>query len=213
MEMKVVNLYLPGCSLKTHCDNISEDNAVYTLEFNGQSTGFKVSVKQALVSDDWDAITLQQVSSASVNYVSYQPYLDTLAEYARKYCSDSKIYMHQTWAYEEKSKLCTDLGYEKEEDMLKDAVCSYEKAAEAIKADGIIPSGKIMYALHRRVPVVHRDTFHALFGVGRFALALGWFSYFTEKDISDIKFDRFDVPVSSEEYLAAIEAVNEVLGK
>ena len=209
----MVNLYLPGCSLKTHYDNISEDKAVYTLEFNGQSTGIKVSVKQALVSDDWDIVTLQQVSSASVKYESYQPYLKQLAEYVKKNSPDSEIFMHQTWSYQEGSKLCIDLGYRKEADMLRDVAASYEKAANDIGAKGIIPSGKVMYALHRRIPLIHRDTFHASFGVGRFALALGWFSYLTGNDISDIKFERFDEPVSKEEYLAAIEAVNEVLGR
>ena len=212
VKMKVVNLYIGGCSLRTHYLNMLEDRKNYMMEFNGVATGVMVSIKDALISDDWDVITLQQVSGNSVNYDTFQPYLNALAEYVRKYSPRSKLYIHQTWAYEEGSqRLCVEKGYAKEADMLADAVASYDKAAEAIGADGIIPSGLVMYALHQRIPAVHRDTFHASWGAGRFALALNWYRCLTDGDISDVKFNGFDVPVTEEEYKAAIDAVNEVL--
>lgn len=213
VKMKVVNLYIGGCSLRTHYINMLEDRKNYMMEFGGEATGFYVSIKDALISDAWDVITLQQVSGASVSYESYQPYLNALAEYIRKYCPHTKLYIHQTWAYEEGSqRLCVEKGYAKEADMLADAVKSYDMAAADIGAYGIIPSGKVMYALHQRIPSVHRDTFHASFGAGRFALALNWYKSLTGLDISGVTYNSFDVPVTDEEYKAAIEAVNEVHG-
>ena len=44
------------------------DNVVYDFEFNGESTGIQVSIRQALTSDDWDVITLQQASHFSGRY-------------------------------------------------------------------------------------------------------------------------------------------------
>ena len=210
VKMKVVNLYIGGCSLRTHYINMLEDRKNYMMEFNGQVTGFMVSIKEALISDDWDVVTLQQVSGNSVNYATYQPYLNELAAYVRKYSPRSKLYMHQTWAYEEGSqRLCVEKGYATEEDMLSDVVKAYDKAAVDIGAYGIIPSGRVMYVLHKKIPAVHRDTFHASYGAGRFALALNWYRTLTGCDISNVTFNSFDVPVTDEEYKAAIEAVNE----
>ena len=73
VKMKVVNLYIGGCSLRTHYLNMLEDRKNYMMEFNGVATGFMVSIKDALISDDWDVITLQQVSGNSVNYDTFQP--------------------------------------------------------------------------------------------------------------------------------------------
>ena len=42
----------------------TNDAADYDFEFNGVRTGIKVSIKQALQSDIWDVVTLQQASSA-----------------------------------------------------------------------------------------------------------------------------------------------------
>ena len=55
---------------------------------------------------------------------------------------------------------------------------------------------------------IHRDTFHASFGAGRYLLALTWYKAFTGKDITNNDFDDFDVPVSDEERKIVIKAVN-----
>ena len=93
--------------------------------------------------------------------------------------------------------------------MYSDIEAAYKKAAELINADGIIPSGTAMlYASQFGIEKVHRDTFHASLGVGRYILALTWYKALTGKDISDNDFSDFDVPVSAEERKIAIKAVN-----
>ena len=57
--IKTVNLYIGGCPLKTHYFNVLEDQPAYAFEFNGENTGIKVSIKTALMSDEWDVVTLQ----------------------------------------------------------------------------------------------------------------------------------------------------------
>ena len=64
-SIKCVNLYIGSCSLRTHYINMLENNKAYSFEFNGETTGLKVSITDALASDDWDYITLQQVSLLS----------------------------------------------------------------------------------------------------------------------------------------------------
>ena len=48
-DLKCFNLYIGGCSLHTHYVNMQTDQKAYTLEMNGESTGFKVSLKEALL--------------------------------------------------------------------------------------------------------------------------------------------------------------------
>ena len=81
LELKVVNLYIGGCSLNTHINNAVKDLPLYTYELNGKDTGKMISIKDALLADKWDVVTLQQVSHESICYETFQPYLSRLTEY------------------------------------------------------------------------------------------------------------------------------------
>ena len=214
VEMKCVNLYIGGCPLKTHYYNILEDSKSYAFQFNGESTGIKVTIKEVLMSDSWDCITLQQASRFSPNYKTYQPYLGVLADYVRKYCTESQLLIHQTWAYEENSeRLCQELGYPHAKDMFEDLKGAYAQAAKDITADGIIPCGEVfMTALERGLEKIHRDTFHADLGIGRYALALTWYAYLTKNDPLTASFDGFDVPVDPEQVALVKQVVKDILG-
>ena len=211
-ELKTVNLYIGGCPLQKHYLNMLDDNVAYDFEFNGEGTGIKVSIRQALVSDSWDFITLQQASPFSGRYETYSPYIEALAAYVRKYCPHTKILIHQTWAYENGSESLMRLEYSSSKEMLS-AVCDcYGEAAKSIKADGIIPCGEaMMQALDMGIETVHRDTFHASLGAGRYLLALCWYKILTKKDITGNLFNDFDVPVTEQERDIVIRAINSVV--
>ena len=193
--VRAVNLYIGGCPLYRHYNNLIHDARAYSLEYNGESTGFYVSIRQALRARDWDVITLQQVSHKSPRYETYQPYLDVLAAECRRARPDAKLYIHQTWAYEDGSKrLCEEMGYKTSGDMFADIKAAYDKAAEAIRADGIIPDGRTMQNIIEAGLVAHRDTFHANLGYGRYALALTWYGMLTGADVEKNTFASLDEP-------------------
>ena len=207
-----VNIFIGGCSLHTHFANINNDSDSYLLEYNGERTGFKVSVKEALLSREWDYVTIQQVSHLSFNYDTYQPYANKLVEYVRTYAPKAKILVHQTWGYETNSKNILERGFQKYDDMFAVVKNSYEKLAEEIKADGIIPCGQAMSnMLKNGLEKVHRDGFHADLGHGRFALALTWFEFLTGKDCRDVTFNDFDVEVSDKEIEIAKKSAHEAV--
>ena len=209
VSIKAVNLFIGGCSLRTHYLNALQDAVAYAFQFNGEETGLKVSISQALASDDWDVVTLQQASQFSPNFDTYTPYLEYLAKYVRKYCPRAKIYIHQTWAYEDGSDRLKNLGYESAEDMFKAIEDAYVKAADLIKADGVIPCGKAMLnATKFGIEKIQRDTFHASLGAGRYLLSLTWYKKLLGKDITKNVYDEFDVPVTEEERRIVINAVN-----
>ncbi len=207
VEMKTVNLFIGGCSLRTHYLNMLQDAVAYALEFNGEATGFKVSIAQALASDDWDVVTVQQASHFSAKSETYFPYLQGLTEYVRKYCPNAKIYVHETWAYADGSERLEKQGFASMEEMFEKVEASYFHAAAEIRADGLIPCGRAMLnATKLGIEKIHRDTFHAALGVGRYLLGLTWYKTLTGNDISANDFDEFDVPVSDEERKIAIQA-------
>lgn len=210
VNLRAVNLYIGGCSLQTHYRNMLDDRADYDYEFNGESTGLKVSIRQALTSDQWNYITLQQVSNLSAKSATYFPYIEELTAYIRKYCPHAKLLIHETWAYAEGSeRLHTVGGFETADAMLAAIRDSYEKAAQAIGAYATIPCGDAMrYAEAAGITNIHRDTFHAGMGAGRYLLALTWFKTLTGMDISCDSFASFDAPVTDAEREIVIRAVN-----
>ena len=215
VEIEAVNLFIGGCSLSMHYDNMLSGEKAYSLEINGETTGLMVSLEEALLRDTWDVITIQQVSQESPYYKTYQPYLDEVIKYVKKLAPNAKLAFHQTWAYEQDSKrLNEELKYTDYKDMLRDIVAAGKQAADAIKADYIIPSGEVFGAmLESGVKKVHRDTFHANFGVGRYALALTWYKILANGNVQDNTFKKLFEPITEEEIAIAKKCVLEVTAK
>jgi hypothetical protein len=212
--LNTFNLYIGGCPLSLHYRNMISEERAYMLEMNGESTGFKVSLKDALLNRNWDVVTVQQVSSQAPYYETYQPYLNKIVEYLRLCVPKAKIAIHQTWAYEQDShRLNIELGYKNHTDMFEDVRASYEKAAKDIKADFIIPSGEVFQRLiESGIEKVHRDTFHASYGLGRYALGLLWYSILSGNDVKQNTFCDFDEEISKTEIEKAKECVAEICG-
>ena len=213
-DITAANLYIPGCPLTKHAENLKTDELEYEYQLRGKGI-YKTSIHAALVSDDWDVITMQQASPSSPKYETYQPYLNELSAYVRRLCPKAKQVIHQTWAYEKDSeKLTVLMKYERAEQMTADILAAYARAAADIGADAVIPSGELMAKmLANGLEKVHRDTFHASLGAGRYGLALLWYAVLTGKDVSADAFDDFDVEVTPAERECVIRSVCEILQK
>ena len=196
-KITTVNLYIGGCPLDLHEENIKNDARAYSIEYNGETTGFSVSIKEALLSREWDVVTLQQVSTRSPDYKTYTPHIFSVANYVRELAPNAKILIHQTWAYEDGSeRLCDELGYKTSGEMFADIEQSYNMACKDVNAVGIIRCGEVFHKLvEQKVTPVHRDTFHASFGAGRYALGLCWYKSLTGKSVANNKFCNFDEDV------------------
>lgn len=212
-QLNCFNLYIGGCPLSKHYRNMLSEERAYILGMNGDFTGFKVSMKEALLNRAWDIVTIQQVSSESPYYETYQPYLSKLIDFVRLCVPKAKIVIHQTWAYEENSnRLNVELGYKKSADMFSDIKASYEKAAEEIEADSIIPSGELFQKLvSSGIKKIHRDTYHASYGLGRYALGLLWYKVLTSSDITNNTFADFDEEITENEIAIAKKCVDDVI--
>ena len=196
-DMAVANLYISGCPLERHFRNMLSDSRDYILGYNGVSTGFYVSLKEVLLNRSWDVVTLQQASALSHKPNSYDPYINELYDYVKACVPKAKIVIHQTWAYEQGSAKLANAGFEDHKEMFRQIKTAYEKAVETVKADGLIPSGEMFqYLLANGFEKIHRDTYHATRGAGRYALSLLWYRLLTGQSVTENTFCDFDEVVT-----------------
>lgn len=205
-----VNLYIGGCSLERHYKNMLSDEPAYEWQYNGHKTDSFVSLREALLNRAWDVVTLQQVSTLSFDRGSYEPYLSALMDFVRRCSPSAKIYIHQTWAYEQGSTWLSEVAqYPTPEGMLADVVQVYDEVSESVGADGIIRSGEMFGMLSGRgMGGLYRDGLHASLGLGRYALGLLWYRVLTGKSVGNNPFCDFDEAVSEEDIRAVREIVN-----
>ncbi len=211
-EMRVVNLYISGCSLYRHYRNMLSEEEAYDFEINGFKTGLKVSLKHALLMEEWDYIVTQQCSPDSFQYKTYQPYLDALAAYIRRLCPPAKLCLQMTWAYDPEFSRYQTMSVSTPVEMLSGIKQAYRNAAESINARFLIPTGIAMKRLYAVLGgAVYRDKYHANLGVTRYMIGCLWFMAITGIDIIDNTFADFDVPVSDEEISLAKEIARQTL--
>lgn len=182
-DIKIVNLYIGGCSLQQHCLNIKGDLAEYAYELNGMGTGKIVTLREGLVSDKWDIVTMQQASYHSGVIDAYYPFITELSDYVKKYVPLARQMIHQTWAYETDSTHSAFPIYgcnqRKMYEMLKAA---YKEVSEKLKLK-LIPSGDLIQELRavpefdyaNGKPSLCRDGFHLHLLYGRYAVNALWF--------------------------------------
>lgn len=211
-DIECVNLYIGGCSMERHYRNMLGDKRDYELEMNGHAgMQFFTSIREALLARKWDVVTLQQASHESYDYANYEPYVKALADHVRVLCPTARVLIHETWGYESHSPRIKEHGFETFEEMFAKVEAAYKMAAEACSADGILYSGEVLLEAQKVFPKVHRDTFRASYGLGRYLLALTWYGTLFGTSVADVKYDYFMEPVSAEENEKAKEIVDLVL--
>lgn len=182
IEVEVHHLCIGGCSLERHYNNMMADIPAYGYSVNGESRE-TARLSEIIENNQFDIVTIQQVSNFSGLYSSYHPYIDELAAYIRKHQKAAELWLHKTWAYEKDSSHSGFVGYCKNQQIMYSAICTvYEKIANEISAHGIIPSGDVIQTLratpefnYPQEPSLCRDGFHMHLLYGRYAVAATWF--------------------------------------
>lgn len=86
-----------GASLELHATRAQKHEADPTdkagLYTNGRS------LKDELLAEKWDYVTIQQASIKSHDPATYQPFAKWLADYIAQHAPTAKLLVHQTWAY------------------------------------------------------------------------------------------------------------------
>lgn len=102
-----------GCSLEMHAgwieahkrDAESPEGQPYPAAFVPEREdipeGKMYSLAEILAAEDWDFVTIQQLSNLSFKEGSFEPYAKTIIDCIRENAPGAEILIHQTWAYRE----------------------------------------------------------------------------------------------------------------
>lgn len=214
IDMQTLNLYIGGCSLERHWNNIQNNADAYEFGPNGDRTTWMISIETALKMAQWDIVTVQQVSSKSGMIETYEPYLSELVALIRKLQPKAEIWFHQTWAYEIDTAHEGFANYDRSQQKMYDAIVAASKAAAASIPAKVIPAGELIQTIRTTVPEFDyakgglslcRDGYHMSYDYGRFAVAALWLRTLTGITVKAEAFEEFD-PVLLQKILAVVNA-------
>ena len=105
VELDLASLYIGGCSLKRHWENVERDGEEgfrpYQFGRNrfGAYTQGTANVCEALRMEKWDIVTVQQASHESWQVKTNHPYGSLLVAKIRELAPQAMIYVQETWSY------------------------------------------------------------------------------------------------------------------
>jgi hypothetical protein len=177
-----LNLYVGGCSLERHWCNLVEGTK-YDAQFLSKEAVGKLTIDEALDLQDWDIISLQQASGFSGVYESYHPYLQKLIDHIRLKLPNTKLWWHQTWAYEVDSTHPHFEKYGYDQETMWDGILKSSRKMYMFGFDEIVPSGLAVQNLRKEKffdypnggMSVCRDGFHMNLVYGRLLVASVWY--------------------------------------
>ena len=215
VELETTNLMIGGCSLETHWNHVLDKECAYYLEQNGKNMNRMVTLEEGLALDDWDVITVQQVSHYSGQPQTYIPYLTDLVAYVKEKCPAAKIYFHQTWAYEIDSDHGGFLNYNSDQQEMYRRICDCTEMACRLINATVLPSGPVVQYLRENAPAfdykngglsLNRDGFHLSWDYGRYAAAATWYAVLTGRIPTVNAFPEWDAALIDTIH-AAVQAV------
>ena len=109
IEMRICNVYAPGCEVNTHWawwKNGESHYKLTTTDITGTRDIEDCDLKFCLEQGDWDVISLQDGSpcvrktSGEEAFNNNKTYISDLISYIRKEFPKANLYWQQTWAYQ-----------------------------------------------------------------------------------------------------------------
>ena len=163
VDLDLASLYIGGCSLKRHWENVLKDGDEtfrpyrYDRVVKGRRTvdGAKRNVCEALREAKWDVVTIQQASHESWKPDSYHPYGDDLVAKIRELAPQARIVVQETWSYTPWDKRFKKWGIGPDEMYAK----LHEAYGAFAKQHGleVIPFGTAVQQWRSRLPVRYTE--------------------------------------------------------
>ena len=157
LDLEVTNLYIGGCSLEMHYQNLLSGKADYQCQQNGQFDGRMISLPEALAMEPWDVIVTQQASHFSGWMDSYEPFLTELLAAFRKARPQARLYLHETWAYERGSDHGAFFRYHCDQMEMYDRLRYCYRTMARQHGLSLIPSGDVIQRARTKEPFRVQD--------------------------------------------------------
>ena len=193
-ELFVRNLYIGGCSLEMHVNNIHTDAEPYEYQENAERIK-NSSLTAGLLAEEWDIISVQQVSQQSGFVDSYEPYIGELIAFIRKCAPRAELVFHRTWAYAVDSTHPGFAAYNCDQALMDSMITKASSEISEKYSLRVIPSGVAvalaraneMFAYSGGIPL-DRDGFHLSLTHGRYLAGLVCYRALTGKCASSVGF-------------------------
>lgn len=207
-EVIIGNLYIGGCSLERHYNNINSDAAAYEYRkiVDGIRTNREnVKISEAVAEEDWDYISIQQVSGLSGKLETCTPYLQDILDYVRSIApSDAKLVWHSTWAYPSSSGHGDFPRYGSDQMTMFNAIVDVAKSMMSNASYGfdvLVPSGTAVQ--NGRTSSLgdsfDRDGFHLNTTYGCYTAACAWYEAISGNNVEDNAYTPSAVSVKEAE--------------
>ena len=181
LNVIICNMYIGGCSIDRHVENLRGNKPEYRyrkFDVNGKMTeAWGYTLEKVLAEEDWDYVSLQQVSQSSGMPESYA-LLPELVEFVKaRIPEDAVLMFHQTWAYAPKSNHGGFKNYDNDQTKMYNAIVSTVKQeAPKVGIRLIVPSGTAIQNARTSSlgKDLTRDGFHLSFVHGRYIASCTW---------------------------------------
>ena len=181
LNVIICNMYIGGCSIDRHVENLRGNKPEYRyrkFDVNGKVTEkWGYTLEAVLAEEDWDYVSLQQVSQSSGMPETYA-LLPELAEFVKaRVPEDAVLMFHQTWAYAPGSNHGGFVNYDRDQMKMYQAIVkTVNQEVPKVGISLIIPSGTAVQNARTSAlgNDLTRDGFHLSFTHGRYIAACTW---------------------------------------
>ena len=219
IDFTIANLYIGGCNLQNHLTNLTNNSSNYEyVTYNKTNKTWSrqahTSISDALLSEDWNYVSLQQGSTESGlsdTYSTINQVMDKVLEIK----NDVKFIWNMTWAYQQNSGHVNFGNYNNDQMTMYNAILDavQKNILNNNRFELIVPNGTAIQ--NARTSFIGdnlcRDAYcHLTYDLGRYIAGLTMVGALTGEDISQVEYTP---GLSENKKLVAIEAVNNALNK
>ena len=194
-NIKLWTLYIGGCSINKHYDNLINDKNDYTCFIN-EGEGWKeennYGITTSILSEKWDYIAIQHGTNDKSKYSDIKSYenLNNLISKIKSIADkDCKIIFNMTWIGEPTFPHHEILEYKGDTKKLFNDVFTLTKEhiLPMDNVDIVSPTGVAINLARKEFnKLLTRDGYHLSFDLGRFIASLTLYKAITNKEITSL---------------------------
>ncbi len=214
-SLVIGNAYIGGCSIDMHYEFLKTGKPTYVyrkMMNGGRYSRNKWTLRKIIQDEQWDIISLQQVSQLAGIPDSYLN-LAPLKRLVQSYTTNMhvKFVWHMTWAYAQDFDNERFSAYNYNQRQMYDAIVNTMlNVLPGVGIKQIIPSGTaIQLARYRMGDIMNRDGFHLSYTLGRYTAACTWCEFLTGRNVDGNSYHPDTI--SPEEATYCQEAAHEAL--
>ncbi|MFA7031954.1 MAG: DUF4886 domain-containing protein [Bacilli bacterium] len=193
-QIEVGTLFIGGCEISRHVNNLQNNIADYEYYLNGSLKKVNATILEVLkpIDDEespWDYIVFQQASGFSGIESSFHPYLENLISLVKKYNKHAIMALHETWSYAKDFDNTAYIPYQHSQSQMGQMIdLAYTHVAHDLDIPLIIPSLKVIEKARSIYgDQMNRDGYH-LTEEARYLVACCWALFLLKKDATKFLF-------------------------